>query len=442
MKKILLSLSVFSFILQAAFAQERTVSGTVTSSDEQQGLPGVNIVVKGQNTGTVTDIDGNYSLRVSSEDAVLVFSFIGYRAQEIPLGQQNTINVQLEPANTQLSEVVVTGYSTVQKRDVTGSITSVGPERFESIPVTGVDQALQGQAPGVMVTQSSGTPGGGIMVRVRGNASISGSNSPLFIVDGVPVSSGNLSGRDFGGQDDNALAMFNPNDIASIEILKDASAKAIYGARAANGVVLITTKRGSETPDTRFSVNVQRGISDITNRLDLLNASELLALQREAVANSGGDPDQAGTPGLTDAVDTDWLDVVMRQAVLQEYQISAQGGGEKTQFYLSGGYRDEEGVQWNSRFQRMTATINIDHNATERMKLGVNTVVARTLNNRVKNDNFLDGVYSAALKSLPYYQPYKEDGTLYAPGDVGYPGFPNFNPLAQAIEPRFDIYAT
>ncbi len=441
MKKSLLLFFFLHTCLLTAIAQQRVVSGTVTTREDMSPLPGVNIILKGTGTGTVTDIEGNYSLNVT-DDAVLVFSFIGYQNQEVTVGSSSVIDIILVQDDKQLEEVVITGYSTQQKRDVTGSIASLGPEQFETIPVTGVDQALQGQAPGVMVTQSSGTPGGGIMVRVRGNASISGSNAPLFIVDGVPVSSGRIGGRSFGGQGDNALAMFNPSDIASIEVLKDASAKAIYGARAANGVVLITTKRGDGAGKTRFNVEVQRGVSDITRRLDLLNSEELLQLQREAIRNADGNPDQAGIPGITDAVDTDWLDAVLRTGILQQYQVSAQGGGEKTQFYLSGGYRDEEGVQWNSRFQRMSATANIDHKASEKIKLGLNLMLSRTLNNRVKNDNFLDGVYSGALKSLPYYQPYDEDGELYAPGDIGYASFPNFNPLAQAVEPRFDTYAT
>jgi TonB-linked SusC/RagA family outer membrane protein len=441
LKKSLLLLLALIFGISHVHAQQKTVTGTVTTQEDGSPLPGVNIILKGTGTGTVTDIEGKYALSVSS-DAILVYSFIGYESQEVAVGNSSVIDIILVQEDSQLEEVVITGYSTQQKRDVTGSIASLGPEQFETIPITGVDQALQGQAPGVMVTQSSGTPGGGIMVRVRGNASISGSNAPLYIVDGVPVAAGGISGRSFGGQGDNALAMFNPSDIASIEVLKDASAKAIYGARAANGVVLITTKRGGAASRTRFNVNVQRGVSDITRRLDLLNSQELLSLQREAIENADGNPDQAGIPGITDAVDTDWLDAVLRQGILQEYQVSAQGGGEKTQFYISGGYRDEEGVQWNSRFQRMSATANIDHKATEKIKLGLNLMLSRTTNNRVKNDNFLDGVYSGALKSLPYYQPYNEDGELYAPGEIGYAGFPNFNPLAQAVEPRFETYAS
>jgi TonB-linked SusC/RagA family outer membrane protein len=324
---------------------------------------------------------------------------------------------------------------------VIGSISSIDPAVVKDMPITGLDQALQGQVSGVMVTQSSGTPGGGIMVRVRGNSSISSSNRPLYIVDGIPVRDGGLSQRSFGGQNDNALSSINPNDIESIEILKDASAKAIYGSRAANGVVIITTKRGKVGTPTTFDIDVQRGVIDPTNTIEVLNAPELLTLQREAMLNAGENPDDAGIPGVTDGVDTDWQNAVMRQAIVQQYQISSKGGSEKTQFYISGSYRDEEGVMLNNDFKRATLAANIDHIATNRLSFGININGARTKNNRIKGDNFLDGVYNAALTSLPYYQPYDEEGRLYAPGNDGYAGFPNFNPVGQAIEPRFDTYA-
>ncbi|HEX8528789.1 MAG TPA: TonB-dependent receptor plug domain-containing protein, partial [Cytophagales bacterium] len=289
-------------------AQGRTVSGKITQSEDKSALPGVNVVVKGTSTGAISDTNGNYTIEVS-DGTVLVFSFIGFTPQEVPVGNRNTINVELAALVTELTQVVVTGYNTQQKRDIIGSIASVTPDKFKDIPVVGIDQALQGQAAGVQVTQSSGTPGGGITVRVRGSTSISASNRPLFIVDGVPVEDGSLGLRDFGGQNDNALALINPNDIESIQVLKDASAKAIYGSRAANGVVLVTTKRGKSNARTVLTAEVQRGIIDPVNRPDLLNATELLELQREAVINGGGDPVRQGLiPGVTNAVDTDWLD--------------------------------------------------------------------------------------------------------------------------------------
>lgn len=440
MNKILLLLTFVSFHL---FAQDNqiVITGKVTGANGD-ALPGVNIFIKNTTTGTISDFEGNYRLSVPATSEIMVYSFIGYLSVEELINNRSIINVVMQEDTRQLDEIIVTGYSSQKKADVIGSIASLNPAVVKDMPLTGLDQALQGQVSGVSVTQSSGTPGGGIMVRIRGNSSISSSNRPLYIIDGIPVRDGGLSTRSFGGQNDNALATLNPNDIESIEILKDASAKAIYGSRAANGVVIITTKRGKVGAPTTFEIDVQRGVIDPTNTIGVLNAKELLQLQREALINAGENPDNAGIPGVTDAIDTDWQKEVMRQAIVQQYQLSTRGGSEKTQFYLSASYRDEEGVMLNNDFKRGTLTANIDHQSSKRLSFGLNMNLARTKNNRVKGDNFLDGVYNAALTSLPFYQPYDEEGNLYAPGDAGYANFPNFNPVGQAIEPRFDTYAS
>ena len=404
-------------------------------------MPGVNIQVKGTTNGVSSDANGNYSITVPASTAVLLASSIGLVSQEITVGNRTTINIQMQESINELTQVVVTGYNTTQRKDISSSIASVSPDKFKDIPVASFDQALQGQAAGVQVSQSSGTPGGGIMVRIRGNTSISASNRPLYIVDGVPVENGALTGRDFGGQTDNALALFNPNDIESIDVLKDASAKAIYGSRAANGVVLITTKRGKANQKTKFTADVQQGMVDIIRRPSLLNATELLDLQREAVTNAGQDPDKLGLiKGVTDGQNTDWINSILRRGVYQQYQLSTQGGNDKTQFYLSGSYRNEQGVQLNSQFTRYTGQFKFDHKATDKLSFGMNLTLAQVKNKRVKSDNFLDGVYSAALKSLPYYSPYNEQGRLYGPNDPEYAGFPNFNPVGQAVLPRFETY--
>lgn len=424
------------------WAQGQRITGRVTSAQDGLPLPGVNIQVKGTTTGASTDANGNYSINVPGATSVLVLTSIGLVNQEITVGNRTVINVQMQEALNELAQVVVTGYNTTQRKDITGSIASVSPDKFKDIPVTSFDQALQGQAAGVQVQQSSGTPGGGMTVRIRGNTSISASNRPLFIVDGVPVEDGALTGRDFGGQQDNAFSLFNANDIESIEVLKDASAKAIYGSRAANGVVLVTTKRGKSNQKTGFTLDVQRGLTDVVRRPDLLNSSELLDLQREAVTNAGLDPDKLGLiKGVTDGINTDWIDAVLRKGVYQQYQLSTQGGNDRTQFYLSGSYRDEEGVQVNNRFTRYTGQFKFDHKATDRLSFGMNLTLSRSFNKRVKGDNFLDGVYSGAMKSLPYYSPYNDQGKLTVPNDPDYPGFPNFNPLAQSLLPRFNTIA-
>ncbi|MDO1448553.1 TonB-dependent receptor [Rhodocytophaga aerolata] len=444
MKQVLL-ICFFLFLLLPLpheLLAQRAVSGKITSSEDNSDLPGVNVLVKGTANGTTTNANGIYSLDVPAQ-ATLVFSYIGYVTQEIPVTNQTAINVVLRPDVTQLTEVVVTGYGTQERKDIIGSIATVSSEKFKDIPIAGIDQALQGQASGVQVTQSSGTPGGGITVRVRGATSVSASNRPLFIVDGVPVEDGALALRDFGGQNDNALSTINPNDVESINVYKDVATKAIYGSRAANGVVYITTKRGKNDSRTVINADVQHGIIDPVRKIELLNATELLELQQEAVRNAGGNPEQLGLiSGVTDAVNTDWLDAVFRRGIYQQYQLNARGGNERTRFYASGNYRNEEGVQLNNRFERYTGTLNLDHKVSNKLSFGNNLLLARTKNMRVKGDNFLDGVYSGALKSLPFFHPYDEQGRLIGPSDPAYPSFPNFNPVGQAILPRFDTYTT
>ena len=419
--------------------QAQIISGKVTD-EAGDAIPGVTIFLKGTTQGTVTDIEGNYRLNASPDD-VIVYSYIGFLTQEIAVGSQSTIDVTLSEDATELNEVIITGYSSQKKKDIIGSIASIEAEDIQGIALTGMDQALQGKAAGVQVTQSSGTPGGGITVRVRGSTSISASNRPLFIIDGVPVETGALALRSFGGQNDNALATLNPNDIESFQVLKDASAKAIYGSRAANGVVLITTKRG-QSEQTSFNLDVQRGIIDITNKVELLNAEQLLELQREALVNAGRDPDESGLiAGVTDQINTDWLDEILRQGIMEQYQLSVSGGSRSTKYYTSLAYRREEGIQLNNQFERFSATINVDHKASEKFSFGTNLMLSRIVNNRVKGDNFLDGVYSGAIKSLPYYYPYDEFGRIIGPNNPAYAGFPNFNPVGQAILPRFETTA-
>lgn len=433
-RPLLVVLIILSFTLSAA---AQAVNGRITSASETGGLPGVNVVVKGTSRGAISDANGLFTVEAQPND-ILVFSFVGYNTQEVTYTGQTLLEVLMVEESRELDEVVVIGYSSVQKRDITGSVSSVKSTAFKDIAINGLDQAMQGQAPGVQVTNSSGTPGGGVSVRIRGVTSISAGNRPLFIVDGIPVETGELTGRDFGGQNDNALALINPNDIESIEILKDASTKATYGSRASNGVVVIRTKRG-KPGKPKITFDGQRGLIESIHTLDLLNSSQLLELQREAVTHSDKNPSAFGlNPGVTDAVSTDWQDEVLRKAVLQQYQLSVAGGDEDTKYYVSGSYRDEEGVQLNNKFTRLSATINIDQKMTDKLAFGSNMVLTRTLNKRVKSDNFLDGVFSGAIKSLPYDVPYDEEGRIVGPSSPLYASFPNFNPVGQALLPRFN----
>lgn len=437
MIKALLRIVFLSLIVVATQAQSVLVKGRLTSATEPAGLPGVNVVVKGTAQGSITDGEGRYTLDVPP-GATLIYSFVGFQTQEIVYQGQSILDVVLKEESTELNEVVVVGYTTLEKRDITGAVSSVKTNAFKDLSVNGIDQALQGQAAGVQVTQSSGTPGGGVSVRIRGATSIFASNSPLYIVDGIPVSASSLSQRDFGGQNDNALSLISPNDIESITVLKDASAKAQYGARASNGVVLITTKRG-KSGKTDITFDVQRGLINATHKIDLLNAKQLLELQREAVINAGQNPDALGLiPGVTDATNTDWQNEVLRTGIMQQYQLSMTGGDDITKFYMSLGYRDEEGIQLNNRFSRLNGSLNIDRKISQKFSLSTNLTLSRGFNKRVKGDNFLDGVYSGALKSLPYDIPYDESGRLIGPSSPSYAGFPNFNPVAQALLPRFN----
>jgi TonB-linked SusC/RagA family outer membrane protein len=417
--------------------EAQRLSGKVISAVNQEELPGVNVIIKGTSQGSVTDITGFFTVDVAT-GSTLVFSFVGFKTQELIYTGQANVTVIMEEAANELNEIVVVGYSSISKRDITGAISTVNADDLKNISVNGLDQALQGQVAGVQVTQSSGTPGGGVTVRIRGATSISAGNRPLYIIDGIPVETGGLSSRSFGGQDDNALALLNPNDIESYNVLSDASAKALYGSRASNGVIVITTKRGKNTK-TQISFDIQRGIVDAVKTLDLMNASQLLDLQRETVENADQNPDGFGLiKGVTDGINTNWQDEVLRTGIMQQYQLSATGGDDNTNFYISGSFREEEGVQLNNSFQRLGTTINLDQKLTDKLSVATNLSLSYSLNKRVKGDNFLDGVYSGAVKSLPFYTPYNEQGQLVGPASALYAGFPNFNPVAQALLPRFN----
>ncbi|MEM7298230.1 MAG: SusC/RagA family TonB-linked outer membrane protein [Bacteroidota bacterium] len=437
MKRILLlSFALITLISYGVMAQ-RTVSGKITD-DEGESLPGVNVLIKGTTTGTQTDLDGNYRLSVE-DGAVLVFSYVGFETQEIEVGARSTIDVTLGGA-VELQEVVVVGYGTTLKSEFTGSSVSVNSETLEKLPVISADQALQGLAAGVQVTASSGSPGGGVNVRVRGQTSISASNNPLYVIDGVPVVSGNLQQNGFGGQSGNALAGLNPNDIESIEVLKDASSTAIYGARAANGVVLITTKRG-KTGTTKVDIGYMRGFGNPTNIIDVLNADEWELIMNEARINDGLAPidyDNAANAN----VDTDWLDAVFRTADIHQYNVSISGGDDKTRYFISGSYRDEEGTMGTdaggSGYKRGTARLNLDHTASDRFSLGTSIGISADQNQRIQNDNNIFGVLSTALLTAPNIPIFVLDPETGEPTSEFSNEPPFANPVRSLTVPRFN----
>ncbi len=267
---------------------DQTIRGTVTD-ENGAALPGVSILVKGTQRGTTTDQNGKYSLAVPDENAVLVFSFVGYESQESLVGNRTQINVSLQTDTKALSEVVVIGYGEQSRRQITSAISSIKSEEIENLPSASLDNMMQGRAAGVQVTQGSGQPGGAVTVRIRGNTSVQGGNEPLYVVDGIPIKSGNFSGLADGGAGSNALADINPSDIASIEILKDAAATSIYGARAANGVVLITTKRGKAGAPS-IKLNYYTGAQQITRTLSQVNAAQFRDYIHESYQRAGNRP--------------------------------------------------------------------------------------------------------------------------------------------------------
>ncbi len=395
-------------------------------------------MIKGTTTGVTTDLDGNYRLSVD-DGAILIFSYVGFETQEIQVGARTTIDVTLGGA-TELQEVVVVGYGSTLKREFTGSSVSVGADKLEKLPVISADQALQGLAAGVQVTSASGTPGGGISIRVRGQTSISASNDPLYVVDGVPIVSGDLQQNGFGGQGGNALAGINPNDIQSIEVLKDASSTAIYGARAANGVVLITTKRG-KTGKSKIDIGYMRGFGKPTNVIDVLNADQWEMIMNEARLNDGLTPVNYDATANAD-VDTDWLDAIFRTADIHVYNLSISGGDDKTRYFVSGSFRDEEGTMGTddggSGYKRATARLNLDHTASESLDIGTSIGVSYDRNQRIQNDNNIFGVLSTALLTSPNIPIYVRDPETGEPTSEFSSEPPFANPVRSLTVPRFD----
>lgn len=390
-----------------AFSQTREVTGVVTSEDDGVPIPGANVMIKSASTGTVTDSNGRFVISINDNQAVLVISFIGFETQEVAVGSQSTLQVKLKTDTEQLGEVVVVGYGTQLRQDLTGNISSVKGSAIQNVPVNSFEQAIQGRAAGVLITAQNGKLGQGINVRVRGSSSITAGNEPLYVIDGMIVNSGNLSSSTAST---NPMADINFNDIESFEILKDASAAAIYGSRASNGVVLITTKRG-KAGKTNITVGMQYGSSKPTNHREFLNAEQYIELFREAAVNRdkalGYDPvnnpdDYPGSyleeiEGTFDFLsgDTDWRNLenstdwekeAYQKAGFFNFDVSLNGGTEKTKVYFNLGRSDQDGILIGNSFTRTSGRLNLDHQINRKIKIGANINVVRTENNRVADD--------------------------------------------------------
>ncbi len=385
---------------------QQSVSGTV---QDQNGapLPGANVVEMGTTNGVTADFDGNFTLQVADENAVLIVSYIGFATKEVPTNGQTTVSVTLEESAAGLDEVVVVGYGTQSKRKVTGAITSVKAASIENSTTAQVDALLQGRAPGVQVVQSSGAPGAEVFVRVRGSGSLLGESRPLYVIDGVPMNNISSSFLGSNGQRPSALGDINPNDIESMEILKDAAATAIYGARGSNGVVLITTKSGKDGK-ARFNFDAFTGLQNISERFDLLNGQQFVNLLEDERLNR----DQPVFPEIqVTGINTDWQDEIFRPALIQNYNLSVSGGNERLKSFLSVGYFNQEGTIIGQEFERLNTRVNLDYQATDKIKVGTSTVISNTNREVINNDFSNYSVLGNALLRNPNLPVYNPDGT-------------------------------
>lgn len=433
----------------SALLQTLTVSGKVTDSSGAS-LPGVTVVIKGTTKGTVTGDNGSYELLSVPSDQVLVFSFVGMKTVEIPVNGKTIINAVLEEESIGLGEVVAIGYGTMKKSDLTGSVGVISSEELVSRPITSFEEGLQGRLAGVAITQNSSAPGGGISVKIRGNTSILNGSEPLYVIDGFPVGQSMFStdaGRNLGAGtagaasivDQNALATINPSDIESIEVLKDASAAAIYGVRGANGVILITTKRGKKGAP-KFTYDGYVGVQVLTDQIEMMDAREYMTMYNLNETTSGYDPIFSQEMLDNPPYDTDWQKMITRNARIQSHQISASGGTEKVSYNLSGGYFGQDGVVLGSDFSRYSGRVNLDIQASKKLKIANSLNISRVINNAANTEGeATNGIMSVTLAMSPLLPVYKEDGTYYTNADLtDLYGLPNaygtINPMAYVNE--------
>ncbi|HZH71689.1 MAG TPA: SusC/RagA family TonB-linked outer membrane protein, partial [Mariniphaga sp.] len=392
--RILLLLFLVLFSIDAD-AQQRTISGVVTDGSGQP-LPGVTVVVKGSTIGTVTDANGNYSLEISPQAEALIFSFVGMRTQEIGIEGRSTLNVIMEEESIGLDEVVAVGYGTMRKSDLTGSVSQVKSEEINAFPSSNMLQALSGRSAGVQVIQNTGAPGASTSIRIRGANSIQGSNEPLYVVDGFPV--------------DNATVLNNA-DIESIEILKDASATAIYGSRGANGVVLVTTKRG-KTGENNVDFESSYSSQSLIRKLDLMNASEYATLYNTKAVNDGVQPYFTESEINSFGEGFDWQDFIYRTAPIYSTSLNVNGAKENTKYSISGSMLNQDGIIEGSNYKRYSVRTNVDHQVSKFFTATLSGTLSRLITDRKDSGGGSRGnSLIAAQFAPPTVPPYNEDGS-------------------------------
>jgi TonB-linked SusC/RagA family outer membrane protein len=405
-----LFLLLFCFLSVAYGQKERIVKGKVTANDQAGGLPGVSVLVKGTTIGTGTDFDGNYTLNLPEGATTLNFSFVGYKTQEVEVGDKTEINVVLEVNTALLDEVVVVGYGTSTKKELTGAVAGVESQDIEKLNPTRIENAIQGQVAGVQITSSSGSPGGAQNIRIRGYTT-NGNNNPLVVVDGVP----------YGVE---GLSALNPNDIESVNVLKDATA-GIYGVRAANGVIIITTKSGRKGQSTKFSFDAYYGTQETTRKLKLLNATEYAVIKNEAAA-AGGTTIPFNNTNL--GAGTDWQDEVFSNAPMRNYNFSAVGGTENTSYSIGASYLDQEGIVGldKASFTRYNGRINFKTDISKKVTF-TNTMLYTNEKRKTLAENGIGSVLFNAINISPIMTVYDANGNYTFAEGIG----DVINPLAQ-----------
>jgi len=432
--KQLLYLGFFTlicFVVQPASAQNKVITGRITDNKDKSALIGVSIIVKGSNTGTNTDASGSFRINAPASATTLVVSYIGYTSKEVPIPASNVINVSLVSTTNALNEVVVVGYGTQRIKDATGSVASLNPRDFNKGVIATPEQLLQGRISGVQVTPASGEPGAGATINIRGSGSIRSNNNPLYVVDGVPLDNGGTSGGLNSGAGESAsrnpLAFLNPADIENISVLKDASASAIYGSRGANGVILITTRKGRKGQGIQFSANTS--ISNVAKRYDLLNRDQFL----KAVASTGADATAVDFKG-----NTDWQKEIFRTGVSQNYNLGFGGASNTGNYRASFGYDDQNGTVKSSSLKRLTGRLNASQAffKDDRLKFDLQLTASNVKNQYAaitNNAGFQGSLIGAVLQANPTYPVRDAQGKYFSPDGYNTDGTPKGsfrNPVA------------
>ena len=439
---------ILLFVASSAAAQNRTITGTVTSKEDGLPIPGVSVKVKGTNIGASTNASGKFTLSVPANATALEFSSIGFTAQNVNIGSSSVVNASLATDAQGLSEVVVTGYGTIQRKSFTGATSTVKAEQIANKPVQSFGQGLVGQATGVSIVQPNGLLNNPPVIRVRGLSSLSLSSFPLVVVDGIPVSTGNTSQN---SAPNNPLGDINPEDIESIDILKDAASTAIYGSRGAAGVLIITTKKGKQG-QTKFSYDAWAGVSNAVRLPELLDANEYIAYKNQAVKNlkvinptasvntdANGNSFFPNVRGDGSEVNTNWNDVVYRQAFTQNHNISLSSATEKTSYFISGGLSDQQGFLRGNAFKRYTGRANVIHQATSFLKLNLNLAYTNTFNQTPNSGSTAGSAFNSsglgrlAFALAPNLRPINDDGSYslnVTGGTIG--NGPNLTPSSWA----------